>query len=75
MSLGEKAPEIQKVVDRVAQLLGGVDRGTAEALEICQLCRQPITGFRDDLSRREYQISRMCQACMDQAFDEEEDDK
>ena len=30
-------------------------------------------GFRDDLSREEYQISALCQECQDQTFQEEED--
>ena len=30
-------------------------------------------GFRNDLSRNEYQISALCQECQDQTFQEEED--
>jgi len=30
-------------------------------------------GFRNELSRNEYQISALCQECQDQTFQEEED--
>lgn len=31
----------------------------------CPTCHKPIGEFRDPLSRREYIISHMCQACQD----------
>jgi hypothetical protein len=31
-------------------------------------CGQPITGFRDELSEREYRISGLCQSCQDMVF-------
>jgi hypothetical protein len=34
----------------------------------CPTCGGPIGGFRDALSRREYTISHMCQACQDSVF-------
>ncbi len=39
----------------------------------CPICgRKGPFQFRDDLSRREYQISGMCQRCQDKAFSGEE---
>lgn len=39
---------------------------------ICPACHKPIdvswTAFRDDLSRKEYKISGMCQKCQDEVF-------
>lgn len=35
---------------------------------ICPGCRQPIGKFRDKLSRREYEISGLCQKCQDGVF-------
>jgi hypothetical protein len=32
------------------------------------------TSFRDDLSRKEYQISGMCQRCQDDIFGADEED-
>lgn len=44
----------------------------------CISCRAIISDkdFRDDLARREYEISLLCQACQDTVFlDEEGDDE
>lgn len=46
--------------------------GTAAAIanECCPTCSREImfSNFRDDLSRREYEISGMCQWCQDRVF-------
>lgn len=34
----------------------------------CAFCKVPVGEFRDALSRREYEISHLCQACQDSAF-------
>lgn len=41
----------------------------------CPICSKPISGadFRDDLSRKEYKISGLCQKCQDDIFKEEEE--
>lgn len=41
---------------------------------ICPTCQKPVkeTEFKDLLSKREFQISGMCQACQDSVFDEGE---
>lgn len=31
-------------------------------------CGQPVTGFRDALSEKEYRISGLCQGCQDSVF-------
>lgn len=35
-------------------------------------CGKPITTFKDELSRKEYSISGLCQSCQDAFFDEDE---
>lgn len=40
---------------------------------ICVLCGNPATQFRDDLSRREYEISGLCQKDQDLVFREDND--
>ena len=42
----------------------------------CVTCVEPVGAFKDALSRKEYSISGMCQACQDSIFaePEEEDD-
>ncbi len=38
----------------------------------CLFCAKPATHFRDALSRKEYGISFMCQACQDEVFEEDD---
>ena len=40
----------------------------------CPFCGTPVNmgAFRDELSRREYQISGLCQTCQDETFNEGE---
>ena len=44
--------------------------GTIEKIEkkICPICNNPIGEFKDRLSRKEYEISGMCQTCQDEIF-------
>lgn len=44
-------------------------------LKWCPICSKPINeeDFTDSLSRKEYSISGMCQACQDEIFNEEDD--
>lgn len=37
---------------------------------ICPICKKPvdITKFRDEISKKEYKISGMCQDCQDTTF-------
>ena len=39
-------------------------------LNLCPFCRMPVKmeDFKDALSRKEYNISGMCQKCMDEFF-------
>lgn len=36
--------------------------------KICPLCEKPIGDFKDELSKKEYKISGMCQNCQDEMF-------
>lgn len=37
----------------------------------CPTCGLPITDFRNEISRREFRISGMCQKCQDSVFGED----
>lgn len=52
-----KSPGLNKEVARV-------EKGA------CPICAKPIvdTDFKDELSRKEFRISGMCQKCQDQVF-------
>ena len=34
----------------------------------CVSCKGPATEFKNELSRREYRLSCLCQACQDKVF-------
>lgn len=56
--------------------LTGVDRRAAITADVCVPapigCGKPATQFRDELSRKEFTISGLCQTCQDRFFEEEE---
>jgi hypothetical protein len=60
---------------RIERLLNATGSRRLEAIknDRCVSCAGPASSFSDDLSRREYQISGMCQACQDQFFVDDED--
>lgn len=64
-----KAPE----VDSLITSLTGISRIEAATKGICTWCKKKLTPFRDELSRKEYKISGMCQACQDVTFEEPEE--
>lgn len=50
-------------------LLDGVFNRTATIeADKCVMCPNSAVQFRDELSRKEYTISGMCQACQDRVF-------
>ena len=53
--------------EQMARSLFGRSRRD-EACVACGSAAVKATDFRDDLSRREFQLSRMCQACQDLVF-------
>lgn len=55
----------------VKAILEEVFPGTAQAIaeKKCPICKNSITGFKDDLSKKEYLISGMCQKCQDSVFE------
>lgn len=40
----------------------------------CPTCGEAVGTFKDELSRREFGISGMCQKCQDETFDGPEED-
>ena len=62
-----KSPEMRKFIENVTGYIPGH----------CATCKALINNedFHDDLSRREYGISGMCQKCQDIVFNASEDDE
>ena len=55
-------------IDAVLGAIAGKDRVETVADNKCMTCNGVAHQFRDDLSRKEYTISGMCQRCQDSVF-------
>ena len=64
LALRPKAKEIEDTLTRMA----GVSRQAAHEQGICVWCKNPVIGFRDTKSEKEYTISGFCQQCQDETF-------
>lgn len=70
--MSDKHPDILRAMDTLARACGGP--GLSDPTR-CATCGSRDTGpdkFRDDLSRREFGISQMCQLCQDNVFEGED---
>ena len=56
------------LIDEAARGAFGTSRTAARALGVCVRCRKPAIEFRDELSKREFAISQLCQSCQDDIF-------
>jgi hypothetical protein len=66
----ERSPEIQKMLDDIALRAFGRSATLAGAAGQCIRCGKPATEFRDEISRRDYVITRFCQTCQDEIYKE-----
>ncbi len=80
LTITELTPESLSIQLEPGETLGsallkkvGVDREAAKKSSLCAWCGRGIEGFRDEISRREYAISGMCQPCQDVAFADPEE--
>ena len=60
--------ELDKFKEETAFSLFGRSRTLAIAGKGCVKCGEPATEFKDELSRKEYGISGLCQCCQDSIF-------
>lgn len=64
-----KSHEMVKLLNTLGQASGfKQSRQRAEATRSCVQCAKPATHFRDEISKREYEISFFCQSCQDDVF-------
>ena len=63
-----KSPEMEMFLENITVKTFGRSRSLAKAGNGCVVCGNDATEFRDELSRREYGISHMCQKCQDSVF-------
>jgi len=55
--------------EQILKIMGFSQELTLIKNGLCPICKQQIGEFRDELSRKEFQISGMCQMCQDSFFD------
>ena len=58
----EKHPQIERFPEET------FGRTTAITGDTCVFCKKPATEFRNEISKREYAISGICQKCQDETF-------
>ena len=66
---------MDKFKDDLALNLFGRSRTLAVVGKSCVSCGKPATNFRDELSRKEFGISGLCEKCQDLVFSEPLDDE
>ena len=59
-----KSPEMEAILDGLLKRMGKPTRD----MGVCVMCGKKPTGFNDEVSEREWGISRMCQVCQDEVF-------
>ena len=65
---------MEKRLDDMAKFLFGRGRKVAMDNQMCVMCGNDANHFTDELSRREYGISGMCQSCQDGVFSVDNED-
>ena len=72
MSFETKSPEMQAIIDSNALQMYGRAVSDVLATGDCVACGYPATDFEDVISKREYEISGLCQICQDEYFPSDE---
>ena len=63
-----KTAGMENMLDDMAKVLFGRGRKVAMDNQMCVMCGNDANRFTDELSRREYGISGMCQSCQDGTY-------
>ena len=64
----EKSPAMEQFLDTVSENMNGVKRTDSIKADKCVSCKGDATDFRNEISKREYTISGLCQSCQDSIF-------
>ena len=75
MPFQDKHPAIQFMIDQSSTALYGRPTSGALALNICVSCAEEASTFNSEVSKREYQISGLCQRCQDEIFNDVEQEQ
>ena len=57
-----------KPSEPIAKAMFGMTVSEAKEKAVCVICKGDASSFRDELSRKEYTISGLCQKCQDKTF-------
>lgn len=68
MTEDKKSKEVSDFIDGFAKKHFGTTRTESQKNSKCVICGGDASKFKDDLSRKEYTISGMCQKCQDKTF-------
>ena len=68
MALMKRTHEMQSFINSVTKELFGQTAEESAIVQSCVFCKGSADTFRDELSRKEYGISRLCQKCQDEVF-------
>lgn len=63
-----KSPDVNKLLDEMSLTLFGRARSVAIAGNGCVRCGKSATEFKDARSKKEFDISGLCQTCQDLIF-------
>ena len=69
-----KSKPIVDHLENVTMELFGRSRVLSIAGNSCMVCGKPATDFKDEISRKEFSITGMCQLCQDDFFKENDDE-
>jgi uncharacterized CHY-type Zn-finger protein len=64
----ERVKSLQDFLDSFTKKTYGRSNSESISGGVCVICGQPATEFKDELSKKEYSISGMCQQCQDETF-------
>ena len=64
----KRSKEMQTFVDSFAKKTTGRTLTGSQKKSVCVFCGEEIKGFKDELSKKEYSISGLCQKCQDKTF-------
>ena len=63
-----KSHALNSLLEEITQSVFGVSRTTSIKQDTFVTCQEEASTFKDDVSRKEFTISGMCQTCQDSVF-------
>jgi len=70
-----KTTNMSKMLDNLSELAYGRSASNSIKMDVCVACGKPAVEFADEVSRREFSISGLCQKCQDVVFAPPEDEE